>query len=430
MPFNFIKSIFPAQPSPGNGRSVPEQPPQRTRRSPKEYEARVTKSRRASGTSQSSPSSLSEEESPEEPHSLRRRLSSYNPDEEEGWGVGTTVATVLEEPAPPRVRAPKTPPRTVIMQPSTVPTGGKGGQTVSPEGRRKIRERWAKKVDEIKENAVRNAIVEADNLGVSAEDREQGVREIKSSIEAASGQSQYQKGQQPKPITNQSKMPLGNRKPRPAPRPPKVKKRVVKPDEEKSEWELRPHELAQKMFKEHAGDAKRVAEAIKASLAADGIAHPEYALRDVELRNAHWQLINLVEAFSEEYFDFQFDDTESLTERLAEFAPETVRIIGCVASGGPGGPGGWHQMFTYAPKRRALVCAIIGNVIFEQVYQHLFFGGHRSQLEELGRVQKQMANADGKYSTNNPPHLQTVPQTDHHRLRSQPQIRRNHIRGT
>jgi hypothetical protein len=55
--------------------------------------------------------------------------------------------------------------------------------------------------------------------------------------------------------------------------------------------------------------------------------------------------------------------------------PETAKSINCVASGGPTGLWGWHNLFVDVERLQALVCGMIGNVLNEEVLQHGFFGG-------------------------------------------------------
>jgi hypothetical protein len=75
---------------------------------------------------------------------------------------------------------------------------------------------------------------------------------------------------------------------------------------------------------------------------------------------------------------------------------KTVKVIGCVASGGPEGEQGWRDLFYDQEKRQALVCAIIGNVIVEQVLQHIFFGGESEHTRIVAKLQERYQNEDGK----------------------------------
>jgi hypothetical protein len=76
---------------------------------------------------------------------------------------------------------------------------------------------------------------------------------------------------------------------------------------------------------------------------------------------------------------------------------ETARVIACVASGGPGGVSGWHDVFMNREKMQALVCGIIGNVVSEQVLKHGFFGGTEEGVQRVREVEKDMRDSDGEY---------------------------------
>jgi hypothetical protein len=78
-------------------------------------------------------------------------------------------------------------------------------------------------------------------------------------------------------------------------------------------------------------------------------------------------------------------------------SPDTARVIACVASGGPGGVSGWHDVFVNREKMQALVCGIIGNVVSEQVLQHGFFGGTEEGVQQVREVEKDMRDSDGEY---------------------------------
>jgi hypothetical protein len=126
---------------------------------------------------------------------------------------------------------------------------------------------------------------------------------------------------------------------------------------------------------------------------------PEYALRDVEVRDALWHVMDLMERFSKKFFGFEIDKHNGhlLRSFFEQFNPETAKIIGCVASGGPGGVQGWHDLFLDRQKRRALVMAIIGNVLVEQVFQHIFFGGILKHVKRLNKVQEEYKDDDGTF---------------------------------
>jgi hypothetical protein len=136
-----------------------------------------------------------------------------------------------------------------------------------------------------------------------------------------------------------------------------------------------------------------------ASMIQESIGEPEYALRDVEVRDGLWQIMNQMEEFSKAHFTFDVPEDAhhiALTETFRSMSKETVKVIGCVASGGPEGEQGWRSLFYDQEKRQALVCAIIGNVISEQVLQHIFFGGEPGQVRAVARLQSEYQNEDGK----------------------------------
>jgi hypothetical protein len=149
---------------------------------------------------------------------------------------------------------------------------------------------------------------------------------------------------------------------------------------------------------------------------------PAYAFRDTELRDAIWALMHRIEDFARTFFPQQqqrrgahasspFGDGDDggnnnendrvevvLDERFySGLSPETARVIACVASGGPGGVSGWHDLFVSREKMQALVCGIIGNVVSEQVLQHGFFGGTEEGVQRVREVEKDMRDSDGEY---------------------------------
>lgn len=134
------------------------------------------------------------------------------------------------------------------------------------------------------------------------------------------------------------------------------------------------------------------------------VQEPEYALRDVEISEGIEELKSLVYDLAEEYFEFEVRDATSSGEETLHldpkfyrlFSEETVKVIACIASGGPGGVQGWHDLFVESEKRIALVMAIVGNVLVEQVFQHLFFGGAERHMGELVKLQKEYQDEDGK----------------------------------
>ena len=150
------------------------------------------------------------------------------------------------------------------------------------------------------------------------------------------------------------------------------------------------------------GDRKRIQLIVQDELrTATGGGEPVYAIRDAELRDNLWQVQDKMERFATEYFSFELDQDvfgnhEHLTKAFSKMKPETVKVIGNVASGGPAGANGWRDLFYDEQKRCALVCAIIGNVLSHQVYQHAFFGGSLNDVQELEKIQRDNKDYDGK----------------------------------
>jgi hypothetical protein len=130
------------------------------------------------------------------------------------------------------------------------------------------------------------------------------------------------------------------------------------------------------------------------------VQEPEYALRDTEIRDGILELRNTMSGFSSRLFSFKIDapKTDLNASFFGNFSAETAKIIGCVASGGPGGVEGWKEMFSDMDKRKALVCAIVGNVIVEQVFQHMFFGGTPVDVMDVVKLQDVHMDEDGTYS--------------------------------
>lgn len=127
---------------------------------------------------------------------------------------------------------------------------------------------------------------------------------------------------------------------------------------------------------------------------------PLYSLRDIEIRDGLWQLNDKLESFTMEHYNFDFGangpgNKELLDTQLAKMPQATVDLIGCVASGGPSGPTGWRNLFFNKQKRRALVCAIIGEILEGQVLEHLFFGCSAEHEQNLERLQQEHAGDDG-----------------------------------
>jgi hypothetical protein len=122
---------------------------------------------------------------------------------------------------------------------------------------------------------------------------------------------------------------------------------------------------------------------------------PEYAFRDVEIRDGMWALQDMLEDFGNDFFAFITTPAALSDSFFTRFEPETAKVIGCVASGGPGGVRGWHTLFLNVHPRRALVMAIIGNVLVEQVFQHMFFGGIVKHVREVTELQEKHQDEDG-----------------------------------
>lgn len=149
---------------------------------------------------------------------------------------------------------------------------------------------------------------------------------------------------------------------------------------------------------------------------------PEYVLRDAEIRDGLWQVMDKMDNFAKKYFSFhlQFNPEGLSADKFEHMTPQTAKIIGCIASGGPAGVQGWHDLFFDAEKRQALVCGIIGNVLIEQVYQHTFFGGEVEHIEAMAAMQEEHQDADGKLT---PQTSYTMPILTLSRLRSQQPLR-------
>jgi hypothetical protein len=124
---------------------------------------------------------------------------------------------------------------------------------------------------------------------------------------------------------------------------------------------------------------------------------PGYALRDAEIRDGIWHIMEQMEIFASQHFGKKKDVKIVLsTKFFTSLSKETAKLIGCAASGGPSGVAGWHDLFIDQQKRRALVMAIIGNVLTEQVFQHLFFGGTPKGIAAMTTLQEKYANKDSK----------------------------------
>lgn len=147
---------------------------------------------------------------------------------------------------------------------------------------------------------------------------------------------------------------------------------------------------------------------------------PEYALRDAEIQAGMLALRTQMHAFSTRFFSGQvrrelvtstpistcnsktgmtdvIEDISLPSSFYASLARETVKIIHCIASGGPAGESGWHAFFVDAEKRKMLVCGILGNVLVEQVLGHVFFGGSAEEVGVVREGEKVLRDEDGMF---------------------------------
>ena len=134
---------------------------------------------------------------------------------------------------------------------------------------------------------------------------------------------------------------------------------------------------------------------------------PEYTVRDVEIRDMYWQIMDLIQRLAHRFFDGPLSEQPMTANEMRErvqtmykrLDPATSLIIGCIASGGPAGDDGWHSLFIDPRKRQALVCGIIGNVLVEQVFKHPCFGASQRTLGGLISSQSKHRDDDGKITT-------------------------------
>ncbi|KAG9187955.1 hypothetical protein G6011_01878 [Alternaria panax] len=142
---------------------------------------------------------------------------------------------------------------------------------------------------------------------------------------------------------------------------------------------------------------------------------PAYAFRDTEIRDGICGVREGIERFARMWFaggahasyvsssngEGDGGDGEENRDMVVDetfyegLSPETARVIACVASGGPSGIWGWHEIFINGEKLQALVCGIIGNVISEQVFRHAFFGGTEEGIRAVREVEVQHREDDG-----------------------------------
>ncbi|KAI8933661.1 hypothetical protein NX059_009382 [Plenodomus lindquistii] len=122
---------------------------------------------------------------------------------------------------------------------------------------------------------------------------------------------------------------------------------------------------------------------------------PLYTIRDVEIRDTLDDICDQIRTLSRDHFgaaNTHFAVDTRFFERLTD---DTARLVGCVASGGPGGEQGWIELFDNVQKRRALICAMVGNLLVEQVLRHPFFGGGEEGSEEVGGAEERFRDGDG-----------------------------------
>lgn len=152
-------------------------------------------------------------------------------------------------------------------------------------------------------------------------------------------------------------------------------------------WSTQPKRYARDLLSSNGNNASAIPNALH---------EPASVCYNTEIRDGLRQLTFQIRDLAASYFGFPADVTR-LRSVLSSLPRETVGIIGCVASGGPGGAKGWASLFLEAEKREALVCAVVGNVVVEQVFQHLFFGGTEEQVKAMGEIQFTHRHEDGTY---------------------------------
>lgn len=151
----------------------------------------------------------------------------------------------------------------------------------------------------------------------------------------------------------------------------------------KEKWSTKPNRRAREVLEDNHDPAVLL----------EDLQEPAYACHDMEIRDGIRKTMSQIEDFANAHFDFEIEDNTLLRPALKSMAKETAKIIACVASGG------WEELFLASDKRKALVCAIIGNVLVEQVFQHIFFGGTEAQIKEVAAIQEQHQNDDGFHRT-------------------------------
>ncbi|KAF5845879.1 hypothetical protein GGP41_008391, partial [Bipolaris sorokiniana] len=136
----------------------------------------------------------------------------------------------------------------------------------------------------------------------------------------------------------------------------------------------------------------------KSAICAD-LHEPEYAMRDAEIRDALTHLVCLIQGFSREFFSGEVHipapDGILPASIYAQMTPQTVKVVHCVASGGPAGQWGWHNLFLNEEKRQALVCGVIGNVLVEQVFENVCFGFGEEDKDAFSALERELKDEDG-----------------------------------
>ncbi|PVI08306.1 hypothetical protein DM02DRAFT_670 [Periconia macrospinosa] len=147
----------------------------------------------------------------------------------------------------------------------------------------------------------------------------------------------------------------------------------------------------------------------------DIVNEPAYAFTDIELSDAIKHLKNLMLRFVERNIKFAPGKNNDLEKVFSGLTPETTRLIGYIASGGPEGEYGWKRFFLHNQdemydedggenkKGQALALGIIGKVIAEQVWGHACFGADTSILNDIQDIEKRLKDFDGEFSLLPPP---------------------------
>ena len=95
-----------------------------------------------------------------------------------------------------------------------------------------------------------------------------------------------------------------------------------------AKWHIKPHLRARQLLETNGHDTAALLEDLQ---------EPAYVCRDAEIRDGVCKLTKQIEDFAKEQFVFVIEDGTRLRSAFESMAPETVKIIGCVASGGPAG---------------------------------------------------------------------------------------------